>query len=45
VLVAGSYAAAAEAIALAQRLGLPMGELLEALRPGAAGSWALTRAY
>jgi 3-hydroxyisobutyrate dehydrogenase-like beta-hydroxyacid dehydrogenase len=41
VLVAGSYAAAAEAIALAQRLGLPMGELLEALRPGAAGSWAL----
>jgi 3-hydroxyisobutyrate dehydrogenase-like beta-hydroxyacid dehydrogenase len=42
VLVAGSYAAAAEAIALAQRLGLPMGELLEALRPGAAGSWALT---
>lgn len=41
VLVAGSYAAAAEAIALAQRLGLPMPELLEALRPGAAGSWAL----
>jgi 3-hydroxyisobutyrate dehydrogenase-like beta-hydroxyacid dehydrogenase len=41
VLVAGSYAAAAEAIALAQRLGLPMDALLEALRPGAAGSWAL----
>jgi 3-hydroxyisobutyrate dehydrogenase-like beta-hydroxyacid dehydrogenase len=42
VLVAGSYAAAAEAIALAQRLGLPMEALLAALRPGAAGSWALT---
>lgn len=41
VLVAGSYAAAAEAIALAQRLGLPMDALLTALRPGAAGSWAL----
>jgi 3-hydroxyisobutyrate dehydrogenase-like beta-hydroxyacid dehydrogenase len=42
VLVAGSYAAAAEAIALAQRLGLPMDTLLTALRSGAAGSWALT---
>ncbi|MFM1811545.1 MAG: hypothetical protein RLZZ336_483, partial [Cyanobacteriota bacterium] len=42
VLVAGSYAAAAEAIALAQRLGLPMPQLLDALRPGAAGSWALS---
>ena len=42
VLVAGSYAAAAEAIALAQRLGLPMDALLEALRLGAAGSWALS---
>ena len=42
VLVAGSYAATAEAIALAQRLGLPMTELLAALRPGAAGSWALS---
>jgi 3-hydroxyisobutyrate dehydrogenase-like beta-hydroxyacid dehydrogenase len=42
VLVAGSYAAAAEAIALAQRLGLPMDALLAALRPGAAGSWALS---
>lgn len=41
VLVAGSYAAAAEAIALAQRLELPMDALLAALRPGAAGSWAL----
>jgi 3-hydroxyisobutyrate dehydrogenase-like beta-hydroxyacid dehydrogenase len=41
VLVAGSYGAVAEALALAQRLGLPMDTLLEALRPGAAGSWAL----
>jgi 3-hydroxyisobutyrate dehydrogenase-like beta-hydroxyacid dehydrogenase len=41
VLVAGSYAAAAEAVALAQRLELPMDALLAALRPGAAGSWAL----
>jgi 3-hydroxyisobutyrate dehydrogenase-like beta-hydroxyacid dehydrogenase len=37
VLVAGSYAAVAEALALGQRLGLPM----EALLGGAAGSWAL----
>jgi len=42
VLVAGSYAAAAEAVALAQRLELPMDALLAALRPGAAGSWALS---
>lgn len=41
VLVAGSYAAVAEALALGQRLGLPMATVLEALRPGAAGSWAL----
>ena len=41
VLVAGSYAAVAEALALGQRLGLPMDALLTALRPGAAGSWAL----
>jgi 3-hydroxyisobutyrate dehydrogenase-like beta-hydroxyacid dehydrogenase len=41
VLVAGSYAAVAEALALAQRLGLPQAELVEALRQGAAGSWAL----
>ena len=41
VLVAGSYAAAAEAIALGQRLGLPMPAVVEALRQGAAGSWAL----
>ncbi len=42
VLVAGSYAAVAEAMALGQRLGLPMPELVQALQGGAAGSWALT---
>jgi 3-hydroxyisobutyrate dehydrogenase-like beta-hydroxyacid dehydrogenase len=41
VLVAGSYAAVAEALALGQRLGLPMPQVCEALRAGAAGSWAL----
>jgi 3-hydroxyisobutyrate dehydrogenase-like beta-hydroxyacid dehydrogenase len=41
VLVAGSYAAVAEALALGQRLGLPMRQVCEALRAGAAGSWAL----
>jgi 3-hydroxyisobutyrate dehydrogenase-like beta-hydroxyacid dehydrogenase len=42
VLVAGSYGAVAEALALGQRLGLPMAQLVEALQEGAAGSWALT---
>lgn len=41
VLVAGSYAAVAEAMALGQRLGLPMTQVCEALAAGAAGSWAL----
>ena len=41
VLVAGSYAAVAEAIALGQHLQLPMPAVVEALRHGAAGSWAL----
>jgi len=41
VLVAGSYAAVAEAMALGQRLGLPMELVREALLEGAAGSWAL----
>lgn len=41
VLVAGSYAAVAEALALGQRLGLPMPQVCEALAAGAAGSWAL----
>ena len=41
VLVAGSYAAVAEAMALGQRLDLPMQQVVEALKGGAAGSWAL----
>jgi len=41
ILVAGSYAAVAEAMALGQRLGLPMDALCQALARGAAGSWAL----
>ncbi|SBO43905.1 NAD(P)-dependent oxidoreductase [Cyanobium sp. NIES-981] len=41
VLVAGSYAAVAEAMALGSRLGLPMEQVVEALKAGAAGSWAL----
>ena len=41
VLVAGSYAAVAEALALGERLGLPMAKLVEALQEGAADSWAL----
>jgi 3-hydroxyisobutyrate dehydrogenase-like beta-hydroxyacid dehydrogenase len=41
VLVAGSYAAVAEAMALGARLGLPLEQVCEALRDGAAGSWAL----
>ncbi|WP_369795483.1 NAD(P)-dependent oxidoreductase [Synechococcus sp. GFB01] len=41
VLVAGSYAAVAEAMALGVRLGLPMAQVCEALAAGAAGSWAL----
>ena len=42
VLVAGSYGAVAEAIALGRRLGLPMEHVVEALQGGAAGSWALS---
>lgn len=42
VLVAGSYAAVAEAMALGQHLQLPMDQVVAALRHGAAGSWALT---
>jgi len=41
ILVAGSYAAVAEAMTLGQRLGLPMDALRTALAGGAAGSWAL----
>ena len=42
VLVAGSYAAVAEAMALGQRLELPMKAVVNALQGGAAGSWALS---
>jgi 3-hydroxyisobutyrate dehydrogenase-like beta-hydroxyacid dehydrogenase len=41
VLVAGSSAAVAEALALAERLGLDRPQVVEALKGGAAGSWAL----
>ena len=41
VLVAGSYAAVAEAMALGQHLDLPMPQVINALKTGAAGSWAL----
>jgi 3-hydroxyisobutyrate dehydrogenase-like beta-hydroxyacid dehydrogenase len=41
VLVAGSYGAVAEALALGERLELPMEQVCEALMDGAAGSWAL----
>ena len=41
VLVAGSYAAVAEAVALGQQLDLPMQTVIDALKNGAAGSWAL----
>jgi 3-hydroxyisobutyrate dehydrogenase-like beta-hydroxyacid dehydrogenase len=41
ILVAGCYAAVAEAMALGQRLGLPMEAVVASLRPGAAGSWVL----
>ena len=41
VLVAGSYAAVAEAVALGQHLQLQMERVVDALRQGAAGSWAL----
>ena len=41
VLVAGSYAAVAEALNLAERLGLNSQQVVQALKGGAAGSWAL----
>jgi 3-hydroxyisobutyrate dehydrogenase-like beta-hydroxyacid dehydrogenase len=41
VLVAGNTVAAAEALALGQRLGLPMELVLQALGQGAAASWTL----
>ncbi len=42
VMIAGAYAGVAEGIALAEKAGLPMDELVEALSGGAAGSWVLT---
>ncbi len=42
ILVAGTYAAVAEAIALGEALKLPMDTVVEALQKGAAGSWALS---
>ncbi len=42
ILVAGSYAAVAEAIALGQKLDLPMDSVVKALETGAASSWALS---
>ena len=41
VLVAGSYAAVAEALQLAERLGLDRQQVVSAHKSGAAGSWAL----
>ena len=41
ILVAGSYAALAEGLALAKALGLPLQQVCAALEGGAAGSWAL----
>lgn len=41
VLVAGNYAAVAEALQLAERLGLDRQQVVSALKGGAAGSWAL----
>ena len=41
ILVAGTYCAVAEAIALGQSLNLPMELVVDALKNGAAGSWAL----
>ena len=41
ILVAGTYAAVAEAIALGKKLELPMDEVVEALKVGAANSWPL----
>ena len=42
VMIAGTYAGVAEGIALAEKAGLPLDELVEALSGGAAGSWVLT---
>ena len=41
VLVAGTYAAVAEAVVLGKSLDLPMDEVISALKVGAANSWPL----
>jgi len=41
ILVAGTYAAVAEAMALGKLLDLPMEDVIEALKVGAANSWPL----
>ncbi len=41
ILVAGTYAALAEAISTGERLGLPMEDVVKAIKGGAANSWAL----
>ena len=41
ILVAGTYAAVAEAMALGKLLELPMDEVVDALKVGAANSWPL----
>ena len=41
VLIAGTYAALGEGLALAEREGLPLEQLVTALGGGAAGSWIL----
>jgi 3-hydroxyisobutyrate dehydrogenase-like beta-hydroxyacid dehydrogenase len=41
VILAGVYAGVAEGVVLAEKFGLPSGELLEALGAGAADSWVL----
>lgn len=45
VLVAGTYAALAEALVLGEREGLPMDDLVSALSGGAAQSWVLTNRH
>ena len=42
ILVSGSYLALAETISMGNRLGLPMSKVVEALKGGAGGSWALS---
>tara|TARA_Y100001968_G_C19364021_1_gene721443 strand:+ start:214 stop:1092 length:879 start_codon:yes stop_codon:yes gene_type:complete len=41
ILVAGTYAAVAEAIELGKLIGLPMNQVVDALKVGAANSWPL----